>query len=106
MFFNIKVFCVISLESPPHGESNEYTQYSIFNIKRKITLTYLKSVALRFCLRIQERVRTSHGKRAISVQATEVLLYIGPNSITVSWLTNYQTAAEGHYATILWCSIR
>ena len=29
---------MFSLESPQRGDSNEYTQYSIFNIKKKITL--------------------------------------------------------------------
>ena len=33
----------------PHwGDSNEYTQYTIFNIKKKITLNYLKSASLAF----------------------------------------------------------
>ena len=32
VFFNIKVCCVFSLESPHRGDSNEYTQYSIFDI--------------------------------------------------------------------------
>ena len=36
IFFNMKVYCVFSLESPHHrGDSNEYTQYTIFNITRK-----------------------------------------------------------------------
>ena len=35
IFFNMKVFCVFSLESPHPGDSNEYTQYTIFNIIRK-----------------------------------------------------------------------
>ena len=46
IFFNMKVFCVFSLESPHRGDSNEYTQYTIFNIKRKIDLNYLKSAAM------------------------------------------------------------
>ena len=29
--------------------SNEYTQYTIFNIKKKITLNYPKSAATGFC---------------------------------------------------------
>ena len=37
-FFNIVVCCVFSLESPHRGDSNEYTQYTIFNIKKEITL--------------------------------------------------------------------
>ena len=38
IFFNMQVCCVFSLESPYRGHSNEYTQYTIFNIKKKITL--------------------------------------------------------------------
>ena len=33
IFFNMKVCCVFSLESPHRGDSNEYTQYTIFNVK-------------------------------------------------------------------------
>ena len=66
---------MFSLESPHRGDSNEYTQYTIFNIKRKIDLNYLKSAATGFFLGTQARVRNSRGKRAISVRATEVLLY-------------------------------
>ena len=32
---------MFSLESPHRGDSNEYTQYNIFNIKMKIDLNYL-----------------------------------------------------------------
>ena len=32
MFFNMKACCLFSLESPHRGDSNEYTQYTIFNI--------------------------------------------------------------------------
>ena len=39
---------MFSLESPHRGDSNEYTQYTIFNIKRKIDLNYLKSAAMGF----------------------------------------------------------
>ena len=46
IFFNIKVFCVFSLEPPDRGDSNEYTKYTIFNIKRQIDQNYLKSIAL------------------------------------------------------------
>ena len=42
------VFCMFSLESPHRDDSNEYTQYTIFNIKKKITLSYLKSAATGF----------------------------------------------------------
>ena len=32
---NIKVYCVFSLELSHRGDSNEYTQYTIFNMKKK-----------------------------------------------------------------------
>ena len=37
IFYNMKVFCVFSLESPHLGDSNEYTQYTVFNIKKNHT---------------------------------------------------------------------
>ena len=36
------------LESPHRGDSNEYTQYTIFNMNKKNTLNYPKSAALGF----------------------------------------------------------
>ena len=47
IFFNMKVNCVFSLESPNRGDSNENTQYTIFNLKKK-TLNYPKSAAREF----------------------------------------------------------
>ena len=41
---------MFSLESPHRGDSNEYTQFIIFNIKKKVTLNYHKSAAMRFYL--------------------------------------------------------
>ena len=49
IFFNMKLSCVFSLELPQRGNSKEYTQYTIFNIKKKITLNYPKSAAMSFC---------------------------------------------------------
>ena len=40
---------MFSLELPHRGDSNEYTQYTIFNIKKEITLNYPKSANMRFC---------------------------------------------------------
>ena len=71
----MKVYCVFSLESPHRGDSNEYTQYTIFNIKKKLPVNYPKSAAMGIFRGTQERVRTSRGKRAISVRAIEVLPY-------------------------------
>ena len=75
----MKVCCVYSLESPHRGDSNECTQHTVYSIKKKITLNYPKSAVKEFFLGTQERVRNSRGKRAISVRAIEVLLYL--NSI-------------------------
>ena len=44
----MKVCCVFSLESPHRDDSNVYIQYTIFNIKKKILISYPKSVAMRF----------------------------------------------------------
>ena len=52
IFFNIKICCVFSLESPHRGDSNEYTQYIIFNIQKKITQNYPKSAAVDFCSKV------------------------------------------------------
>ena len=42
----MKVYCVLSLESPHRGDSNVYTQFTIFIIKKKITPDYSKSAAM------------------------------------------------------------
>ena len=35
IFFNKKVFCVFSLESPHLGDSNEYTQYTVSQYEKE-----------------------------------------------------------------------
>ena len=71
----MKVCCEFSLESPHRGGSTEYTQHTIFNIKKNHPiLSHIISYGI-FFQGIQERVRNSRGKRAISVRATEGLLY-------------------------------
>ena len=35
IFFIMKVCCVFSLEAPHRSDSNEYKQYTIFNIIKK-----------------------------------------------------------------------
>ena len=39
---------MFSLESPHRGDSNEYTQYTIFNMKKKNTINDPKSAAMGF----------------------------------------------------------
>ena len=46
IFLNMKVCCIISLKSSHRGASNENTQYTIFNIKKKIILNCVKSAAM------------------------------------------------------------
>ena len=67
---------MFSLESPYQGDSNEYKQYTIFSMKKKIILNYPKSAAMDFFQWTKERVRNSRGKRAIRGRANEVLLYM------------------------------
>ena len=63
IFLNLKICCVFLLESPHRGDSNTYTQYTIFNIKKKLTLNYPKSAAMGFFSQgTSERVRNRRGK--------------------------------------------
>ena len=39
---------MFSLESPHRGDSNEYTQYTIFNMNKKDTINYPRSAAMGF----------------------------------------------------------
>ena len=48
IFLNMKGCCMFSLEWPHQGDSNENTQYTIFNIKMKITLNYSTFAAMDF----------------------------------------------------------
>ena len=79
-FFFMKIYCVFSLETPHPGDSNEYTQHTISNLEKKITLiipNIIMSAALGFFSQgTLERVGNSRHKRAISVRATDVLLYL------------------------------
>ena len=63
---------MFSSESPHRGDSNEYTQHTIINIKKKIALNYPKYNNVcsygNFSLGTQEQ--------AIGVRAIEVLLYL------------------------------
>ena len=37
ILYKMQVYCVFSLESPHRGDSNEYTQYTIFDMNTKNT---------------------------------------------------------------------
>ena len=94
----MKVCCVLSLESPHRGDSNEYTPYTIFNIKENHPKLFQIS-RYRFLFQgTQERVRNSRGKRAISVRATEVLLYL--NSVYRGIIYIVQAFNKLHYCRL------
>ena len=69
------MLCVLIRIAKEGGDYNEYAQYTAFNIKKKLKLNHPKSAVKEFFLGTHEQVPNSHGKRAISVGATEVLLY-------------------------------
>ena len=46
---------MFSLEPPHRDDSNEYTQYTIFNTKKKNIVNYSKSAAMGFFLRDSRR---------------------------------------------------
>ena len=75
IFYDRKVCCVFSLESPHGGDSNEYTQYTIQYKKENHRLNFPVLQPRDYFLGTQERVRNNRGKRAIGVRAIEVLLY-------------------------------
>ena len=56
---------MVSLESPHRRDSNEYTQNSIFNIKKKMILYYPQSASMGFFLRDSSKSSKHHGKRAV-----------------------------------------
>ena len=50
---------MFSLESPVRGDSNEYTQYTIFSIKEKIVLNLPKSAAMGFLKGLKNEFETA-----------------------------------------------
>ena len=71
IFFNMKICCVFSLESPHRdrmSDSYEYTQHTSFNTYKKKSLNYCRSTAIGFFLGTQRRGRNSRCKRAICVR--------------------------------------
>ena len=55
----MKIYLVFSLESPRLGDCNKYTQYTIFNIKKKITINYPKTAAMRFSKGLKNEFNTA-----------------------------------------------
>ena len=55
----MRVCYVFSLESPHRSDPNENTKYTIFKIKKKITLNYLKSAAIDFSKGLKNEFETA-----------------------------------------------
>ena len=69
IFFNTKVRCVFSLESPIRSDFYEYTQYTIFTKKEnRYKLSQICSYGI-----YSKGLKKQCGKRPISVRATESL---------------------------------
>ena len=65
------------LESPHRGDSNEYTQNTIFSIKKENHSNFFPNLQPWYIFQgTQERVRNTQGKRAIWVRAIEDLRYV------------------------------
>ena len=73
------------------GHSNEYTQYTILNIKKKIALNYLKSAAMRLFLGTQERIRKSHGKGVIKSVFEPLKFYCTVKILNIGTCMSEQT---------------
>ena len=57
---SFQFFSVFSLVCPHRGDSNKYTHYTIFNIKKKITINYPKSAAMGYCsMRLKNEFETA-----------------------------------------------
>ena len=78
------MLCVL-IRIASSGDSNEYIQYTIFNILKKISLNYPKSATIGFFQGTKVRVRKSRGKGTISVRAIGVLQYRVIINSCVKW---------------------
>ena len=66
---------MFSSESPHRGNFKENTQYTIFNIKKKITLNYPDSAVMRFFPKgLKNEFETAVVNESSVFRATEVLL--------------------------------
>ena len=62
---------MFSLKLPHGSDSNEYTQYTIFNMRQENHRKLSKICSYGIFQGTQKRVRNSRGKRAIGVLAIE-----------------------------------
>ena len=88
IFFSMKVYCVFSLESPHRGDSNVYTQCTIFIVKKIIIPDLSKSADSGD---IFPRDSRTSSKQPFSVRATEVMSW----SKRFTWLGHPFLFKEG-----------
>ena len=75
---------MFSLESPHRGDSNEYTQYAIFNIKKKITLNYPKYNDVFRCWIFSEGLKNEFKTAMVNEPSV-----FEPLKFYCSWLINH-----------------
>ena len=111
----MKVYCVYTLESPHWGDSNVYTQYTIFQYEKEKTPLIIPNLQLwDFFQGTQDWVRKSRGKRAISFEPLKFYCICGsmhsqkeikltPLSTQRSIMTIIQSKPHKHFVSIdLW----
>ena len=87
IFCDMKVYCMFSLESPHRDDSNEYTKYTIFYIKKKspkiicIYGIFSKGLKNEFEIAVvkmcsNERVKNSCDKNVLGPLKFYCMLYI------------------------------
>ena len=99
IFFNMKVYCVFSLESPHRSDSRVHTVYHFSN-KKKFTPDYLNLQLWDFFLGTQERVRNSRGIFVNELSVFEPLKFY------CMWHTHSLVPSEPGKQSITWSSSR
>ena len=80
IFFNMKVCCGFSLESPHRDDCNEYTQYTFFNVKNHSKLSEICSYGI-FFQGTQERVRNNRTKGLL--YCAQISSSYGSNNVAI-----------------------
>ena len=86
MFFNMKVCFVFAVESPYRGDSNENTQHTIFNVKKKITLKYPKPASTGFLSKgLKNEFETTVVNEPSVLEPLKVYCTCGTNFALLRW---------------------
>ena len=95
---------MFALESPHRGDSNEYTQNTIFNIRKKIILNHVRSATMDYFQGTEERVfkaalaneplKLYCTSAAISRQARHNCTHCTLSSLLKTRLERYENSAD------------